>query len=297
MLGKVNPDFGDSTVCDSVKVRLAYSATYGVVGGQIHLQMAPLKNTLIDTIKYYSNQLPETEAPIADTVLTLDPDAIVFNGVDSLINTLTFDADPAYFQSVIFDAAMTGEAHFADNNDFVEMVPGLHFRDVGTGNSATGYFDLSAGGSVIQLYYHTGSQDTVPKVFNLTFGQNFGDPARAYNQYVHDFSGAAFDVTQPLVSGGESPHDRAGRHGRVRHRHDRPIRLLRRHLPHVGMRRRPEPQPAGSLQAGTRGDLAQHVAAARRRFVCRALTERLAPARCVHRQRLRLRVPRRRHER
>ena len=212
MLGKVNPDFGDSTVCDSVKVRLAYSTTYGVVGGQIHVQMAPLKNALIDTIKYYSNQLPETEAPIADTVLTLDPDAIVFNGVDSLVNTLTFDADPAYFQSVIFDAAMAGEAYFADNNDFVEMVPGLHFRDVGTGNSATGYFDLSAGGSVIQLYYHTGSQDTVPKVFNLTFGQNFGDPARSYNQYVHDFSGAAFDVAnydsingeyQTYVQGGQ----------------------------------------------------------------------------------------------
>jgi hypothetical protein len=156
MLGKVNPDFGDSTICDSVKVRLAYSTTYGVVGGDIHLQMAPLKYPLIDTIKYYSNQLPETEAPIADTVLTLDPSTIVYNGVDSLINTLTFDADPSYFQSVIFDAAIAGEAHFADNNDFVDIVPGLHVRDVGTGNSATGYFDLSAGGSVIQLYWLPG---------------------------------------------------------------------------------------------------------------------------------------------
>jgi hypothetical protein len=195
LLSKINPDFGDSTICDSVKVRLAYNATYGPTGGQMHLQMAPLINPLYDTVRYYSNQVPVTADPIADTVLTLDPDQIVYNGVDSLVRTLSFDADPAYFQSVIFDAAINGDAHFADNEEFVLEVPGLQFRDVSTsGNSATGYFDLSSGGSIIQLYYHTGSNDTVPKIYTLTFGQNFGDPARVYNQFIHDFSGAAFDT-------------------------------------------------------------------------------------------------------
>jgi hypothetical protein len=203
MLSKVNPDFGDSTVCDSVKIRLVYSATYGPTGEQIHVQVAPLTDALIDTNRYYSHELPATGAIIADTVITLDPNKAIFNGVDSLLGYMSFDADPAYFQDVIFDKAIAGADYFVDNSSFVKAVPGLHFKDVGSGNAATAYFDLSASGSLIQLYYHVGSKDTIPKVYNLTFGQNFGDPTFSYNQFVHDFSSAAFDLDMMDTVNGE----------------------------------------------------------------------------------------------
>ena len=44
---------------------------------------------------------------------------------------------------------------------------------------------------------------------------------------------------QPLVPGVQQPRDRGGRSGRLRHRPDRPLRLLRRYFPNVALRRGP----------------------------------------------------------
>ena len=132
-----------------------------------------------------------------------DSSDTVYNGVDTLVGYLAFDLDPSYFQTEIFDAAITGETYLADNVDFVKEVAGLHFKDIGPGSSAACYFDLSAPGSIIQLYYHTGVEDTVPKVFNMTFGQNFGDPVGSFNSFAHDFSGADFDLGMMDTLNGE----------------------------------------------------------------------------------------------
>lgn len=204
ILSKVSPDFGDGTVCDSVKVRIAYANHYGIEGDSIHLQVHPIDNALVDTAAYYSNESFGFGSPLTDTVLKIAPRDTVFNGVDNLFGYLSFDADPAYFQEHIFDAAMDGESYFADNESFVQEVPGLYFRDIGSGTSAAGYFDLDNSGSLIQLYYHTGATDTVAKVFNLTFGQNFGDPGLSFNKYDFDYSSAQFDLSMMDTVNGES---------------------------------------------------------------------------------------------
>jgi len=204
MLSKVSPDFGAGTTCDSVKIRIAYTNHYGIQDDSIHLHVYPLITSLIDTVAYYSNDSVEYELPIVDTVLNINTRDTVFNGVNQLSGYLSFDADPAYFQEHIFDASIAGESHFTDNNSFVEEIPGLYFKDVGSGSTVAGYLDLESSGSLIQLYYHTGETDTIPKVFNLTFGQNFGDPILNFNLYEHDYSSAQFDLSMMDTVNGET---------------------------------------------------------------------------------------------
>lgn len=194
LLSKSSPDFGEGTVCDSVKVRIAYSSYYGLEGDDIRLKVYPLLEEQEDTLSYYSNGQVNYGSSIADTLIVIGPRDTVFNGIDTLIGFLSFDADPAYFQENIFEAAMNGANHFSDNDAFVKEVPGLYFTDEGMGSSVAGYFDLSASGSLIQLYYHTGEEDTIAKVFNLTFGQNFGDPTLSYNLFSNDYTNAQFDL-------------------------------------------------------------------------------------------------------
>ena len=203
LLSKSSPDFGQGTICDSVKVRVAYSSYYGIEGGSIDLKLYPMLEEQVDSISYYSNRSMNYGSAIADTSLILGPRDTVFNGVDTLVGFLSFDADPSYFQTVIFDAAMDGEDHFADNDAFVKEVPGLYFKDEGSGSSIAGYFNLEASGSLIELYYHTGSEDTIAKVFNLTFGQNFGDPSLSYNIFSNEYANAQFDLNMMDTLNGE----------------------------------------------------------------------------------------------
>ncbi len=203
LLSKSSPDFGEGTICDSVKVRIAYSSYYGVEGDDIDLKVYPLLDEQVDSLSYYSNGTVNYGPAIADTMVVIGPRDTVFNGVDTLVGFLSFDADPAYFQTNIFDAAINGESHFADNEDFVKEVPGLYFTDEGAGSSVAGYFNLDASGSLIQLYYHTGVDDTIAKVFNLTFGQNFGDPTLSYNLFSNDYSNAQFDLDMVDTLNGE----------------------------------------------------------------------------------------------
>jgi hypothetical protein len=203
LLSKSSPDFGEGTICDSVKVRIAYSSYYGVEGDDIDLKVYPLLEEQVDSLSYYSNGTVNYGSAIADTMIVLGPRDTVFNGVDTLVGFLSFDADPAYFQTNIFDAAINGESHFADNEDFVKEVPGLYFTDEGAGSSVAGYFNLDASGSLIQLYYHTGVDDTIAKVFNLTFGQNFGDPSLSYNLFSNDYTNAQFDLDMMDTVNGE----------------------------------------------------------------------------------------------
>ena len=203
LLSKSSPDFGEGTICDSVKVRIAYSSYYGVEGDDINLKVYPLLDEQVDSLSYYSNGTVNYGPAIADTMVVIGPRDTVFNGVDTLVGFLSFDADPAYFQTNIFDAAINGESHFADNEDFVKEVPGLYFTDEGAGSSVAGYFNLDASGSLIQLYYHTGVDDTIAKVSNLTFGQNFGDPTLSYNLFSNDYSNAQFDLDMVDTVNGE----------------------------------------------------------------------------------------------
>ena len=203
LLSKTSPDFAEETVCDSVKLRLAYSGYYGVPGEDFQVQVAPLLEELIDTLPYYSNHQFTVGDLIADTVIALGPQDTVYNGVDSLVGFMAFDLDPSYFQENIFDAAINGETYLADNEDFVAAVPGLYFKDASNGNPAAAYFDLSNAGSAIQMYYHTGEDDTIPKVFTLTFGQNFGDPTGSFNTFSHDFGQAQFDLSMMDTVNGE----------------------------------------------------------------------------------------------
>ena len=114
--------------------------------------------------------------------------------------------DPAYFQEHIF---VRGHGQRRKSlcrqrklrSGSARIVP---FRDIGSGTSAAGYFDLDNSGSLIQLYYHTGATDTVAKVFNLTFGQNFGDPGLSFNKYDFDYSSAQFDLSMMDTVNGES---------------------------------------------------------------------------------------------
>jgi hypothetical protein len=62
---------------------------------------------------------------------------------------------------------------------------------------------LEASGSLIELYYHTGSEDTIAKVFNLTFGQNFGDPSLSYNIFSNEYANAQFDLNMMDTLNGE----------------------------------------------------------------------------------------------
>ena len=203
LLSKLSPDFGDSTVCDSVKVRLAYQNTYGLRGDSIHLEVLPVIEPMSDTINYYSNNMPVMGPSIMDTTLMIDPSVPVFNGIDTSVGYLTFDLDPYFFQEKLFDAAIAGEDYLIDNESFVASVPGLHFRDAGTGTSALSFFNLTASGSLIQLFYHTGTQDTVPKLFTMTFGQNFGDPGLSFNSYENDFTTADFGIDMQDTLNGE----------------------------------------------------------------------------------------------
>ena len=203
LLSKSSPDFGEGTICDSVKVRVAYSSYYGVEGDEIGLKVYPLLEEQYDTVSYYSNRAMNYGPAIADTNLVLGPRDTVYNGVDTLVGYLSFDADPAYFQTNVFDAAIDGASHFADNEDFVKEVPGLYFTDEGAGSSIAGYFNLEASGSLIELYYHTGVDDTIAKVFNLTFGQNFGDPTLSYNLFSNDYANAQFDLDMMDTVNGE----------------------------------------------------------------------------------------------
>ena len=91
LLSKLSPDFGDSTVCDSVKVRLAYQNTYGLRGDSIHLEVLPVIEPMLDTINYYSNTMPVMGPSIMDTTLMIDPSVPVFNGIDTSVGYLTFD--------------------------------------------------------------------------------------------------------------------------------------------------------------------------------------------------------------
>ena len=56
---------------------------------------------------------------------------------------------------------------------------------------------------MIELYYHTGEDDTIAKVFNLTFGQNFGDPTLSYNLFSNDYTNAQFDLDMMDTVNGE----------------------------------------------------------------------------------------------
>lgn len=204
ILSKTSPDFGEGTICDSVKVRIAYSGYYGLDRDKIHLQVCPVSSELIDTISYFSNGSVNYASPIADTTISLAPTDSIFNGVDTLVGYLSFNADPAYFQEHIFDASVNGENYFADNTDFVKKVPGLYFRDIGLGSSIAGYFNLEESGSLIELYYHTGVDDTIAKVYDLTFGQNFSDPILSYNLFTNDYTNASFDIDMMDTVNGEA---------------------------------------------------------------------------------------------
>lgn len=203
LLSKASPDFAPETVCDSVKLRLAFNGSYGIMGAESRVEVLPLLEPLVDTFRYYSNFVPAVGESIADTTVVMDPKSWVFNGVDSLYGYMAFDLDPAYFQDIIFDASIAGADYLASNDSFVAEVPGLHFRDIGNGITGMGYFDLAASGSLIQLYYHVGEDDTIPKVFSLTFGQNFGDPKTVVNSFEHEQSAAAFDYSMQDTVNGE----------------------------------------------------------------------------------------------
>jgi hypothetical protein len=89
------------------------------------------------------------------------------------VGYLTFDLDPSFFQEKLFDAAIAGEDYLIDNESFVASVPGLHFRDAGTGTSALSFFNLTASGSLIQLFYHTGSARHRSKALHYDFWPEF----------------------------------------------------------------------------------------------------------------------------
>ena len=100
---------------------------------------------------------------------------------------------------------------------------------------------------------------------------------------------------QPLVPGMRPAHRAAGRDPRLRHRPRRPLRLLRRHLPHlVDRRRRPAPRHGRRPPPRLRADRRQHRAPPPRRQLRRAARPRLRPPRALPRPALLLRLPRRR---
>lgn len=221
LLANPDPEFGPNTICDSVKVRLTYSGTYGIPGDSLHVVVRPLTQAFIDSLVYYSNNeqpalVSGSTRILADTTLLLDPSAIIFNGVDSMVNTLAFDLDPTYFQEVLFDASIAGESYLASNEDFVAEVPGLWFEDMGNGTNAAAYFSLSASGTLINAYYRTSEDDTIASVYTMTFGQNFGDPSMSANYFFHDFSEAQFDLSfQDSVEGEPLVYTQGGCGARV----------------------------------------------------------------------------------
>ena len=114
LLSKSSPDFGAGTICDSVKVRIGYVGYYGVTGDNIRLEVSPLLEPLVDSLPYYSNHAFSVGSALVDTVLKVAPSDTVYNGVDTLVGYLAFDLDPSYFQTEIFDAAITGETYLTD---------------------------------------------------------------------------------------------------------------------------------------------------------------------------------------
>ncbi len=198
LLSSQSPEFGEGTVCDSVVLRLAYNGTYGLRGDSIHLQVSTLVQPLIDSIPYYSNLdlealIGATPNVIGSGKVILDPNEIIYIGGDSLRGTLAIYLDPTYFQEILFDASIAGEEYLVTNDDFVQAVPGLWMEDIGQGTKAAAYFDLGASGSLIQAYYRTSQDDSIPSVYTLNFGQNFGDPAAKLNYFSHQFDAASFD--------------------------------------------------------------------------------------------------------
>ena len=89
LLSKSSPDFGEGTICDSVKVRVAYSSYYGVEGDEIGPKVYPLLEEQYDTVSYYSNRAMNYGPAIADTNLVLGPRDTVYNGVDTLVGYLS----------------------------------------------------------------------------------------------------------------------------------------------------------------------------------------------------------------
>jgi hypothetical protein len=86
---------------------------------------------------------------------------------------------------VIFDAAMDGAMIILQTMTLsLKKCLDCTLRMKVRGHQSQDILILEASGSLIELYYHTGSEDTIAKVFNLTFGQNFGDPSLSYNFFL-----------------------------------------------------------------------------------------------------------------
>lgn len=208
LLSSQSPEFGEGTICDSVVLRLAYNGTYGLRGDSIHLKVSALAQPLVDSISYYSNLDPAdllgpTPRVIGGGTAIVDPNEILNIGGNALQGTFAVYLDPSYFQEILFDASIAQEDYLITNDAFVQEVPGLWMEDMGSGTKAAAYFDLGASGSIIQAYYRTSQDDTIPSVYTLNFGQNFGDPAMKINYFAHQFDQAAFDPSAQDTAQGE----------------------------------------------------------------------------------------------
>ena len=201
LMSKLDPDFGAGAVCDSVKLKLSYRGYYGDTTGPFNLRVSVLQDP-IDTLIYYSNvQFPLSDV-LVDTSLQMNMRSWNYNGVDSLRGVLMADLNTSYFQQMLFQASEDGESYLETNDEFIKEVAGLHFETTSMGNGLA-YFDMTASKSTIDLYYHVGEGDTIPKVYTLTFGQNLGDPLRFVSHYSHDYTTAAFDTAmQDTLLGG-----------------------------------------------------------------------------------------------
>lgn len=189
--------FGDNPVLDSAVLilrypSLSYKGLYGDTLSHVNIVVEELTEDLVDTAKYYSDQLFSTGQVLGTHTFRVNRrdsimlQAFVKDGPDSLVKAppqLRIPLDKAYLTSRLLDI---DTAILNDQEQFLEYFKGISIRmDPGTlsSNGALISFNMTSENmSELRLYYRTNDNaDTLSKSFPMNssatqasyFGHNY----------------------------------------------------------------------------------------------------------------------------
>ncbi len=186
ILNQVNPDFGDGSVVDSVKLFLRYSGSYGDTTKAMSLEVYELDEDLDRDTSYYSSYRPVLGTKIGEKLdfLPRPNSNITIDDTVLIAPTLVMDMSTSYFQQKFADVGDGSFSSFSDNEEFLDYFKGIHIKAASEDGSIL-YFNLNSLNSRLLIYYHN-TEDT--SQIALNFAQDRATVPMGFSIFSQDYT-------------------------------------------------------------------------------------------------------------
>lgn len=188
-------NFGTNPQLDSLVMQMLYTGVYGDTNSVLRLHVYELQKDIFFDSTYYSNHtVPVYPTDYADYTFTPRANNTVIIGSDTIKNVLRFSL--SNLSKALGNQLLHADSTVLDSNAyFVKYFKGLYFKtNVVTSGGAIASFAPSTASTVLTLYYHNDSTDSLKSYYVIN-----GSMAM-FNQYEHDFHQGNPDFVNQVVN-------------------------------------------------------------------------------------------------